>query len=435
MRMSFRAVVLGLAVTALPLVPAAAQRLSAGDRAELVAHVWSEARDDFASWDRVRADWDSALGASLRLAARPQSDVVFYGRLRRLTALLGDLETTVVPPPPLAARIARPPLALVGVEKRVFLLDYAENDEMRVAQPERLSEILAVQGVPTADWIRDSIVPRIGGATPDVRWERAVTEMLQGERGTSVHLLLRTPAGERRGISVTRSVSLNDRWPLAGPPLSVDSLPDGVVVVRVATLAGAAVLERFDRAFPSFDGVRGLVVDLRGVAGGESRDGYALLARLTAQPFPTVVIRAPVYRPGFRVLGMPDSARGWAIIPPDTVRPGDPRGGYTGPVAVLSSAATAGAAEDFLAAFRNTARGVIIGATSAGSPGQPLDAPLGGHWTLRVTATEHAFPDGTAFTGTGVAPELPVTEKVDDLLAGRDVAVERARAYLATRRE
>jgi C-terminal processing protease CtpA/Prc len=42
-----------------------------------------------------------------------------------------------------------------------------------------------------------------------------------------------------------------------------------------------------------------------------------------------------------------------------------------------------------------------------------------------------AFPDGTDFAGTGIAPEIPVAQTVDEWLAGRDAALERARAYLA----
>ena len=421
---------------------AGAQQLAAAERAQLVALVWSDARCNFAGWSRVRADWDSALAASLRAAAAPQSDLLFHGRLRRLVARLDDGQAQVLPPPPLRSRIARPPLLLTSVERRPFLLDYAENDEMRVARPERLAEIVAVQGVPADAWITDSILPGIGAATPEARWQRAVAAMLEGEKGTALHLLLRLPGSEERGISVTRSVSLNDPWPLQPPALQIDSLPEGIVVVRLQ-LTDAGVVQQFDRAFPTFDGVRGLVVDLRGAAGGRPDAGYQILARLTTGSFPTVLQRTPQYRPGMRVLwwqggggrGVADSATAWYTVPPDSVAPRSDRPAYTGPIALLASALTAGGAEDMLAAFRNTARGVIIGTTSAGSPGVPLDLPLVKRWSLQLSVTREAFPNGTDFSGTGVAPEIPVVQTVSDLLTGRDAALERARAYLTTRPE
>src|SRR2546429_572136 len=86
----------------------AAQQLTAAERAATVASVWAEARYNFAYWDRVRADWDSGLVANLKLAAEPQSDLLFYRRLRRLVALLGDGRAAVIAPPRPGGRPRRP---------------------------------------------------------------------------------------------------------------------------------------------------------------------------------------------------------------------------------------------------------------------------------------------------------------------------------------
>src|SRR5574341_618110 len=66
-----RALVGLAALTAVPMA-APGQQLTAADRARAVATVWSEARYNFAYWDRVRADWDSALTAMLALAGARQ---------------------------------------------------------------------------------------------------------------------------------------------------------------------------------------------------------------------------------------------------------------------------------------------------------------------------------------------------------------------------
>jgi hypothetical protein len=42
-----------------------------------------------------------------------------------------------------------------------------------------------------------------------------------------------------------------------------------------------------------------------------------------------------------------------------------------------------------------------------------------------------AFPDGKEFVPTGIAPQFPVEVRVEDILAGRDVVLDRARAYLS----
>src|SRR5207247_10289627 len=131
---------------------------------------------------------DSALAANLVLAAQRQSDVQFYRRLRRMRALLGDGQAAIRPPAAVRARVARPPLELRAIERRAFIVDYAENDELRIARPERLAEIVAVQTIPAEAWIRDPVPPEAPAGSAAARWARAVEHMLEGEQGTAVHL-------------------------------------------------------------------------------------------------------------------------------------------------------------------------------------------------------------------------------------------------------
>ena len=408
----------------------AAQQLTAAERAAAVASVWAEARYNFAYWDRVRADWDSGLVANLKLAAEPQSDLLFYRRLRRLVALLGDGRAAVIAPPTLRSRIARPPLLVSSVERRPFILDYAENDEMRVARPQRLAEILAVQGVPAETWIRDSVLPEVSAATPADRWQRAAAWMLQGDKGTTVHLLVRVPGAEPRGLSVTRSLSLNDRWPLDPPAFATESLPGGVAVVRIASLGDEEVVREFDRAFPDFARVEGLVLDLRRATDGKTEYAYQILARLTDRPFPAVRWRTPQYRAVFRAWNLGDSATTWYGPETGTVAPRTDHPPYGGPIAVLASSATTGAAEDLLAAFRAAGRGLIIGEPTGGSPGDIASFALPKSWGVQFCVTRHEAPDGTGFAGVGVRPHLVMIRTVNDLLGGNEPALQKAREYL-----
>jgi len=427
-----------------PVLPAA-QRAPPPplDRQLVTAGFWAEARYNYAYWDAVRANWDSAFAATLSyVGERPvPTDAQFVRRLRRWGALLSDGQFELLPPPSIASRVARPPLALKSIERRPFIMDYATDNEMRVARPARLAEIVAVQGIPAADWIRDSVLPEISASTELTRWERAVARMLEGERGTALHLLLRLPGGEERGASVTRSVPINARWPLEPPAFEADTLPDGAIWIRISSFADADVPERFARALGAAarEGPRhrGLILDLRETtwtAGGRE-NGYAILARLIERPFLTSRWRTPLYRPAYRGADSPDSSGAWFQAPSDTIWPLARREGipYTGPVAVLVSARTAGRAEDFLVAFRAGNRGVIIGETSAGSTGQTTVVPLPATWQLRVTVTRDAFPDGREVVRTGIAPDFQVEVRVDDVLAGRDAVLERARVYLTER--
>src|SRR5437773_598142 len=172
--------------------PLLAQQISPVDRQLVAAAVWSEPRYNYAYWNAVRADWDSAFAVVVTAArgSPAPSDVHFFRQLRRFIALLGDGQTELWPPATIASRVARPPLALRSIERRPFIIDNAVNDEMRIARPERLAEIVLVQGIPADQWIRDSVLPEVPGATEPSRWERAVARMLEGEKGSALHLQL-----------------------------------------------------------------------------------------------------------------------------------------------------------------------------------------------------------------------------------------------------
>jgi hypothetical protein len=416
--------------------PLAAQRASPVDRQLVAAGLWAEARYNYAYWDAVRANWDSAFAATVTFTGERStpSDLQFVHRLRRWGALLHDGQLEILPPAAIANRIARPPLALRSIERRPFIMDYVTNDEMRVARPERLAEILAVQGMPAAEWIRDSVLPEIPAATETSRWDRAVAQMLEGERGTALHLLLKLPGGAERGASVTRSMSLlggGARSPLEGPALEADTLPDGAIWVRVNSFADPDVVTLFDRALGDAprEGLRhrGLILDLRETIGtGTGREqAYALLSRLIERPFVGSRRRTPQYRA--------DSLSDWFSLPADTIWPPVRREriAYTGPVVVLISPRTGGAAEDLVVAFQAGGRGPSMGETSAGSTGKTATLRLPSGWKLRLTVSRDAFPDGKEFVPTGIAPQFPVEVRVEDILAGRDAVLDRARAYLS----
>jgi len=397
--------------------------------------VWAEARYNDPAWDRVRADWDSGFTDVLAAANGRESPLAYFRRLQRFVALLDDGQAAIVPPAAIGGRWGRPPVVLRSVERRPFLVDFDENDELSVARPQRNTEIIAVQGIPAERWIRDSVLPTIGASTDAARWNLAVARMLDGEKGTALHLQLRLPGGEERGASVTRSVSLTDRWPLAPEPLRVDTLADSVVWVRLSSFADPGVSRAFDRAFPNFSGVRGLILDFRehSGAGGGRETGYRILGRLVRQPLVTSRWRTTQYRPAYRGQDMPDSSGAWFSAPADTIPARTDLITFTGPVAVLASSRTGGSAEDVLVAFRNAGRGPIIGEPSAGSAGQTGEIRLYKDWRFRLTVTRDAFPDGTEVQGSGIAPELPVEIKVSDFLAGKDAPLDRAREYIANR--
>src|SRR5258705_1446104 len=96
------------------VAPLVAQRANPVERQLIAAGLWAEARYNYAYWDAVRANWDSAFAATVTATqARPgPTDLQYFHRLRRWGALLNDGQLEILPPTSVANRIARPPLEL-----------------------------------------------------------------------------------------------------------------------------------------------------------------------------------------------------------------------------------------------------------------------------------------------------------------------------------
>ena len=80
--------------------------------------------------------------------------------------------------------------------------------------------------------------------------------------------------------------------------------------------------------------------------------------------------------------------------------------------------------------FKDNGRAVLVGAATAGSTGQPFYGDLGDGMGVAVGAKREYFPDGSRFEGVGVEPDVRVEPMPADLMAGRDVELERALAIL-----
>src|SRR5260370_16133809 len=126
-----------------------------------------------------------------------------------------------------------------------------------------------------------------------------------------------------------------------------------------------------------------------------------------------------------------DSATTWNAQSPDSCRALGARPTYRGPLAVLASSATAGAAEEFLAVFRALRRGVIVGEPSAGDAGDAATFTLPKSWAVAFSVTRHAAPDGAPLAGVGVPADLSVAQRVSGLLAGRHPPLEGARRHVS----
>src|SRR5262249_36318840 len=100
---------------------------------------------------------------------------------------------------------------------------------------------------------------------------------------------------------------------------------------------------------------------------------------------------------------------------------------YGGPVYLLVDGGCFSACEDLLIVFKDNRRATLVGERTAGSSGQPFGRDLGDGMGIGLSTKRMYAPDGSAFEGVGVAPDVEVHTSVEDLRSGRDPVLARAR--------
>jgi carboxyl-terminal processing protease len=219
---------------------------------------------------------------------------------------------------------------------------------------------------------------------------------LAGKAGTSLELTV-----ERGGTEAEVQIHLVRGLGL-GPAVEVAEPVAGVLVVRLAAVEAAATdrLERdvsaaAARLGPAF---RGLVLDLRGTAGGSSAEAPALAdAFLERGPLPT------------------EETRNGSEHAPAMARPGDIAASR--PVIVLIDAGTAGPAEAVAGALQEARRARVVGVRSAGRGAIRTLLMLGRRGekgAVRVTTRRLRTPAGRAIEGTGITPDQIVAQAPAD---------------------
>jgi carboxyl-terminal processing protease len=253
--------------------------------------------------------------------------------------------------------------------------------------------ILAVDGESAENWSVQQAVIRI-----------------RGPRGTMVELTVRHSDGTEETLSIER-----DDIPVA----SVDSTPPGGALRdeagELADEFAYIRIRQFSRNTPAeilalieaaeADGKSGLIIDVRSNPGG--------LLNETVQIADLFLDEGIIYSQEDR-----DGAVRTASASPGVVT--------DLPVIILQDEFSASGSELFAAALQENGRAQVVGARSFGKGTVNHAVELSNGGAVYVSIARWLTPAGHQIEGLGVTPDVAITLTLDDIEAGRDVAVFRA---------
>jgi C-terminal processing protease CtpA/Prc len=395
--------------------------LSEEEKAAGVSKLWSEAKFNFAFFGRVPdLDWDGEYVKALREAHAAQTTEAYYGVLARFVALLKDGHTRVVAPPQLSDRLyAEAPVTTALIDGKIIVTGVSDP-AVAIA---RGSELVTINGEPAFAYAARAVAPSVFGFTEQDRnaWQYGY-QLLRGPVDQPVTLGLRLANGRL----VSTNVSRHHNTGMVGyAPAFVASefkLIGDVAYLRVGTMFTDEGAKLMRAHAAEIGAAKGLVIDVRDNGGGNSSNGLLLLQMMADKPFETYRYSTREYIAAYRSWG---HVPGWhreaaGLVAPDSALH------IGGKVVVLVGAKTYSSAEDFVAGFKVMKRGTIVGQTTGGSTGNPINMTLPGGGLAMICSKEDTYPDGSKFVGVGVLPDVAVKPSIADVRAGRDHELETA---------
>ncbi len=196
----------------------------------------------------------------------------------------------------------------------------------------------------------------------------------------------------------------------------------GKLYIQIPSFGDARFEQSVLEAVEKHSTSQSLIIDVRGNGGGSTPRG--LMAKLMDKPYHGWRESTPDSIGILRALGAEQGELDWS----QTFEPRQDH--YKGAIYLLVDAECGSACEDFVAPFKETHRGLIIGEPTWGSTGQPINNDFGNGMSLSVSTKRESFPNGSPFEGVGITPDIEVHVSAKDVGDGRDPVLERAYALI-----
>jgi carboxyl-terminal processing protease len=223
-----------------------------------------------------------------------------------------------------------------------------------------------------------------------------------------------------RQLRITRRGEF--RWPGQDAAPVAAAEDDGVLWIRIESFASPSFEQAAVAAVRAHPGARAIVLDVRGNHGGSTPE--KLLGALMNKPYRWWSESTPASIGVFRYEGSMGAHADLSWFG-DVTQPEE--GAYGGAVVLLADGGCFSACEDFVVSFKDNHRATIVGEPTAGSSGQPFQKAFGNGMGLGLSTKRESFPDGSVFEGVGIVPDVEVRMTAEDLRAGRDPALAKAR--------
>lgn len=399
--------------------------------------VWTIIRDTHFDKTFNGVDWDAVRAELKPRAEASKTPAELRGVINAMLSRLGQSHFALIPGSADAAGTGTDQGIASGMADPGFDLRLVGSDILVTGvDPERGADAAGVKPGWRLTAIAGKPVQELISALPQSSNERlrglqawrSMQSRLRGADGTVVDLTFEDGQGLPVQLKVTRQKE-------EGASVKVGSLPTMYVRVNQAeakTPAGrragvigfnvwmTAVDAPFQKAVDKFRSADGIVIDLRGNPGGLAAMMMGISGHFVSERRPLGTMKTRSNE--LRFVANPRSVDG----------AGKPVPVYGGPVAILVDAMSGSASECFSGGMQSIGRARVFGQTTMGQALPALFDKLPNGDVLIHAYGDFVTADGTRLEGRGVIPDESVPLAREDLLAGRDRALQAALAWMDT---
>ncbi|MBE9509246.1 MAG: peptidase S41 [Bacteroidetes bacterium] len=417
---------------------------------------WQEVNYNFVYLEKInRVKWDSTYCEMIKTVQQTENDYEYYRALQKFCALLKDGHTNIRFPESIDTLVYNSMFGtyrifLKNIDDKAIIIrtNQSKKNELPVG-----SEIIEVNGLPTQEYINQFVAPYISSSTDHVLKDEAVKRLLEGLKGQKYNIMVKTPEGKMKTLSLIHENTLEKE---VYPPFEERQLLDfkwyanQIVYVALNSFRDSKINTLFIQKLPELYKAKGLIIDLRFNAGGNTRIGTNILKYLTND---TILYGAKSmsrnHIPPFKAWGRfvkPGDTTEWAKksllcsqdkyyylfdYAPVTFKTTYQK--INIPTVILIGHNTVSAAEDFLIYADNQKHIIKIGENSCGSTGEALLFDLPGGGSALVCTIKDTYPDDREFVGYGVKPDIKVKPTLNDYIQMKDPSLDKALEYLKTK--
>lgn len=420
-------------------------KISTVEKLYWLSQVWSETKYNFVNIDRLKLNLDSLYKSFIPLVQATKNDYEYYQVLRQFMANLNDGHSQVSDNGQFYPYTDYIPISLQDFNKKVYITavrKIPDNDSTWVG-----AELIEVEGIPTAQYLKSKIFPCVSASTDQSLWMQGVSKLQSDLRvnpfrgtirktdGTIVKLVLsrngeatRTPNDEYWGpkISYPRSI------------VELSWIQNNIALVSFNKFQPEEMaIKEFDKVAEELGGAKGIIIDLRKNGGGSGEVALHLQKYLTMENhFLNFAAETRIndgygkaqgnWREEYKNYFLNKAYR---FEKPETIAVSDTITRIKCPTVILIGRYTFSAAEDFLVnIYEVPNRPKLIGEETGGSTGSPLviqGLPGGGY--ARIYALRICYPiSEKRFVNSGIKPDIEVKQTISDYLQKKDVVLERA---------